>query len=116
VAHFRREKGHLRLLQALAEMPSEPPWRVDGAGTGPLIGRITAEIAKRAVDGRVAVTGPIADPCAFWATRDVAVLLSDHEGSPNALIEAAMSGRPMVGTDSGGTADVITDSAGFLCR
>jgi len=42
------------------------------------------------------------------------VLLSDDEGSPNALIEAAMRGRPAVGTDGGGTPEVVGEDGGLL--
>lgn len=114
VAQLRSEKGHLRLMDALAELDPRSQWRVDLAGSGPLEDRIRSEISKRGLDKRVRLVGSIDDPRAFWAEHHVAVLLSDYEGSPNALIEAAMAGRPMVGTDSGGTSDVIAEGAGFL--
>jgi glycosyltransferase involved in cell wall biosynthesis len=55
----------------------------------------------------VRFTGGFSDARAFWAERHVGVLLSDHEGLPNALIEAAMAGRPVVGTDVGGMPEVV---------
>ena len=48
-----------------------------------------------------------ADVRGFWRDRHAAILLSDSEGSPNALIEAAFAGRPAVATDTGGTPEVI---------
>jgi 2-polyprenyl-6-hydroxyphenyl methylase/3-demethylubiquinone-9 3-methyltransferase len=114
VAHLRTEKGHLRLLDALGELDASTSWHVDLAGSGPLEDRIRSEVGRRGLERRVSLIGSIDDPRAFWEDHQIAVLLSDYEGSPNALIEAAMAGRPLVGTDSGGTADVIADGAGFL--
>jgi glycosyltransferase involved in cell wall biosynthesis len=62
----------------------------------------------------VRFVGEVDDPRSFWAGHHVAVLLSDHEGSPNALIEAAMAGRPMVATAVGGIPDVLGPDSGAL--
>jgi glycosyltransferase involved in cell wall biosynthesis len=114
VAGFRAEKGHLRLLDALSRMRARAAWRVDLAGDGALKGQVEAEARRRGLDRRVRFVGAISDPRAFWAARHVAVLLSDHEGSPNALIEAAMAGRPMVATAVGGVPDVVAPDGGIL--
>jgi polysaccharide biosynthesis protein PelF len=42
------------------------------------------------------------------------VLLSDHEGSPNALIEAALLGRPLVATAVGGVPEMVDETVGAL--
>jgi glycosyltransferase involved in cell wall biosynthesis len=114
VARFRAEKGHMRLLDVLSRMRTDAPWRMDLAGDGPLQDRVAAEARRRGLDGRVRFVGAISDARAFWADRHVAVLLSDHEGSPNALIEAALAGRPMVGTDVGGVGDIVAPDGGAL--
>lgn len=114
LANYRPEKGHTRLLDALSLLKTRTPWRVDLAGAGPLRKQVEAEIAQRGLVDRVTAGGPVADVRGFWAGHDIAVLLSDDEGSPNALIEAAMLGRPLVGTDAGGTREVIADDGGVL--
>lgn len=114
LANYRPEKGHARLLAALDLVETETPWRVDLAGSGPLRERVAAEIAERGLEGRVTAGGPISDVHGFWAEHEVAVLLSDDEGSPNVLIEAAMLGRALVGTDGGGTSEVIAADGGIL--
>jgi glycosyltransferase involved in cell wall biosynthesis len=114
VARFRAEKGHLRLLDALARVCASAPWRVDLAGDGPLQEQIEAEARRLGVQDRVRFAGAIADPGAFWATHHIAALLSDHEGSPNALIEAALAGRPIVATAVGGVPDVVAPDGGRL--
>lgn len=48
------------------------------------------------------------------AASDAALLTSDNEGTPVALIEAAAAGRPAVSTRVGGVADIVVDGAGFL--
>jgi glycosyltransferase involved in cell wall biosynthesis len=114
VARFREEKGHMRLLEALERVQTATPWYVDLAGDGPLRERVAIEVRRRGLDGRVRFEGRFEDPREFWAQRHVGVLLSDHEGSPNALIEAAMAGRPIVGTAVGGMPDVVGAEAGFI--
>jgi glycosyltransferase involved in cell wall biosynthesis len=114
VARFRAEKGHLRLLDALARVDTRARWRIDLAGDGPLQGEVEVETRRRGLGERVRFVGAVSDARAFWADRHVAVLLSDHEGSPNALIEAAMAGRPMVATAVGGVPDVVAPDGGRL--
>jgi glycosyltransferase involved in cell wall biosynthesis len=46
---------------------------------------------------------------------DIALLTSDNEGTPVALIEAAAGGRPAVATEVGGVAAVVSAETGRLC-
>jgi glycosyltransferase involved in cell wall biosynthesis len=48
------------------------------------------------------------------AATDIAVLSSDNEGTPVALIEAAAAARPAVATSVGGVPEVVTPESGFL--
>jgi glycosyltransferase involved in cell wall biosynthesis len=114
LANYRPEKGHERFLDALELVDAKTPWRADLAGDGELRRRVQDSIAARGLGDRVAAGGPVRDLRRFWEKRDAAVLLSDDEGSPNVLIEAAMLGRPLVGTDAGGTREVIPPDGGLL--
>lgn len=114
VANYRPEKGHLRLLEALALVRARAPWRIDLAGGGPLREQAAARAAELGLADRVVAGGPISDIPGFWAAHDVALLLSDNEGSPNALIEAALLGRPLIGTDGGGTREIVSAEGGLL--
>ncbi len=114
LANYRPEKGQERFLEALELVRARTPWRADLAGAGSLRETIERSIARRGLGERVAAQGQVTDIRPFWAEHDVAVLLSDDEGSPNVLIEAAMLGRPLVGTDAGGTPEVVPEEAGFL--
>ncbi|MGA8745498.1 MAG: glycosyltransferase [Solirubrobacterales bacterium] len=48
------------------------------------------------------------------AGSDAALLTSDNEGTPVALIEAGAAGRPAVSTRVGGVPDIIIEGAGLL--
>ncbi|MBS0548334.1 MAG: glycosyltransferase [Proteobacteria bacterium] len=114
LANYRPEKGQERFLAALELVSAATPWRADMAGAGEMRTGIEESIRARGLAGRVRADGPVSNLREFWADHDVAVLLSDDEGSPNVLIEAAMLGRPLVGTDAGGTREVIPPAAGVL--
>ena len=114
VARMRPEKGHRRLLAALAALDTVTPWRVDLAGDGPLQAEIEAETRRFGLDGRVRFLGAVDDVPHFWSGCDAAVLLSDHEGSPNALIEAAGMGRPLLATAVGGIPEFVDEEVGIL--
>jgi glycosyltransferase involved in cell wall biosynthesis len=114
VAAFRREKGHLRLLEVLSRLCTEVPWRIDLAGEGPLVTAVQKTARAKGLGDRVRCVGGIRDARAFWRDHHIAVLLSDSEGLPNALIEAAIAGRPIVATDVGGTPDVVAPAGGLL--
>jgi glycosyltransferase involved in cell wall biosynthesis len=48
------------------------------------------------------------------SATDAALLTSDNEGTPVALIEAAAAGRPLVSTRVGGVADIVVEGTGLL--
>jgi glycosyltransferase involved in cell wall biosynthesis len=50
------------------------------------------------------------------AGSDVALLTSDNEGTPVALIEASAGATPAVATDVGGVRDIVTLETGRLAR
>lgn len=106
VAQFRPEKGHHRLIDAVAQL-RPGSWRVDLVGDGELRGEIEARVTAHALGEHVRFLGPVSDVRAFWRDRHVAMLLSDSEGSPNALLEAAFAGRPAIATATGGSPEVV---------
>lgn len=48
-------------------------------------------------------------PGDFWSRCDMAVLTSDNEGVPTALVEAALAGIPAVATNAGSVSDAVVD-------
>jgi len=114
VAAFRPEKGHRRFVSTIEQLRSDVPWRVDLAGSGSLQPAVAREIDRAGLGDRVQFVGAVEDIRSFWAERSIAALFSDYEGSPNALIEAAFAGRALVGTDVGGTREVVQPEGGVL--
>ena len=49
------------------------------------------------------------DAATFWSAIDCAISTSDNEGIPIALIEAQLSGIPVIATDVGSNSEVIED-------
>lgn len=113
VAGFRTEKGHARLIRVLRLLGRSLDWTVDLAGEGPLLPAIRELVRRTELEDRVTFAGRVDDVRAFWRDRHIALLLSDHEGSPNALIEAALAGRPLVATAVGGTTEIVRDGTGI---
>ncbi|HEX7517213.1 MAG TPA: glycosyltransferase family 4 protein [Chthoniobacterales bacterium] len=51
------------------------------------------------------------------AESDLCLMLSHHEGMPNALLESMAAGRPVVATSVGAVADIVEEGKnGFLCE
>ena len=50
-----------------------------------------------------------ADAATFWSAVDIAISTSDNEGMPVALIEAQLSGVPVIATNVGSNSEVIQD-------
>lgn len=106
VAQLRPEKGHRRLLDALSSLPGGS-WRIDMAGDGALRAALESRVAADGLSDRVRFLGNVDDVRRFWGQCHVAMLLSDSEGLPNALLEAGFAGRPAIATDTGGVSEVV---------
>ncbi len=81
------------------------------AGNGGLFDRIKFEAPKNLV-----LPG-WSDPRQIWSASDIALLTSENEALPIALIEAGLAGIPAVAEDVGAVSEVITHyQTGFLCK
>jgi glycosyltransferase involved in cell wall biosynthesis len=79
-------------------------------------GYLEGELRQRAAgDKSIRFEGWTADIKVYFAAADVFVLPSLAEGMPNALIEAMACGLPCIGSDIGGTTElIIADKTGML--
>jgi glycosyltransferase involved in cell wall biosynthesis len=102
-------KAHHTFFQAASLIAQEEPNALFVvAGDGELRGEL--ERAGRAALGeRIRFLGWVSDLPLLYAALDVAVLSSENEGTPVALIEAGAAGLPTVATSVGGVPDVIQD-------
>ena len=109
-------KGHRVLLDAVAELPGV---RVEFAGghfPGDVehVAALHARAAEPDLDGRVEFLGH-RDLCEALSRFDILVSASvEPEAGPLSVLEAMAYGRPVIGTDHGGTTEFLTDGAGVL--
>lgn len=103
------------LIEAVAlARAAEPRLRVAIVGDGELRGALEQQASRLGVRDTVRFLGFRDDLPAIAAGSDLAVLSSDNEGTPVALIEAAAAGLPAVATAVGGVADIVIPSTGIL--
>jgi glycosyltransferase involved in cell wall biosynthesis len=88
--------------------------RLAVVGDGELRGELEARTQELGIRDAVGFCGFRTDLAAIAAGTDIAVLSSDNEGTPVALIEAAAAGRPAVSTHVGGVADIVRPETGVL--
>jgi glycosyltransferase involved in cell wall biosynthesis len=104
-------KGHIVLLQALAELAARtdlPPWRMALAGRGRETERLKQFAAEHGLGNRVHFLGHRSDVPDILAGADVWVMPSLSEGLPLALLEAMFAGKAIVASAVGGIPEVIT--------
>lgn len=107
VATLRSWKGHVYLLEALAGMPGV---RLAVVGDGPYRPTIERKLAELDLAGRVVFAGQQQDVTPWLRAADVFVLPSyANEGVPQAVLQAIMSGLPVVSTTVGAIAEAVDD-------
>jgi glycosyltransferase involved in cell wall biosynthesis len=109
-------KGQDMLLDALASRPwRDDAWSLSLFGRGQDEQRLRDQTARLGLASKVRFMGQTDDLRAVWAEHHMLVLPSRAEGTPLAMVEAMLLGRPCLVTDVGGCADWITDTTnGFL--
>lgn len=119
VASVTPRKGHLVLLEALAELV-DLDWHLTCVGSLERDPRTAQEvagaIARLGLDDRVALVGEQdeAGLAPLYDRADLFVLASYHEGYGMVLAEALARGLPIVATRAGATAGTVPPSAGML--
>lgn len=78
-------------------------------GDGELRPQVEALIAQYGLSGRVHLAGWRRDVPAMMQAWDAFLLTSHWEGLPRVLLEARVSGLPIIATDVGGADEVVTD-------
>ena len=116
VAGLRKEKNLFRFLRVAEHvLPVLPNARAFIVGEGELCDELQTFRHRMRHASQVIFTGVMQDIPAVWRTLDIAVLTSDREVLPMALIEAAACGVPAVSTDVGAVRDIVLDGeTGFV--
>jgi glycosyltransferase involved in cell wall biosynthesis len=97
VGRLSHEKGFDLLLESLALVRELfPSADLLLAGSGAEESSLRALCRKLSLDSAVCFLGRVAAPAAYFPHATLFVLSSRHEGLPNALLEAASAGLPIV--------------------
>ncbi len=124
VGRLVEKKGMEYLIEAFARIAGEAPEvRLEIAGDGPLRRPLERLTSERGVSARVTFYGSLPH-------REVAALMQrssiicqpsvtaangDSEGLPTVVLEAAATGKPLIGTRHSGIPEIIADgTTGFL--
>ncbi len=99
VGRLSKEKGVDLLLETLPGLVSRfPKLLCSILGSGPEEGALREMVRRTGLENCVHFAGYQSDPMAFLVDADLFVLPSRYEGMPNALLEAASAGLPLVAT------------------
>lgn len=102
------QKGLDVLLDALVLVPSDFAWQLRIVGDGPERARLRDKVAALALNDRVTFLGYQDDVLTHYHWADLFILPSHFEGMPNVVLEAMACGLPVIGSNIGGTRDVVT--------
>jgi GalNAc-alpha-(1->4)-GalNAc-alpha-(1->3)-diNAcBac-PP-undecaprenol alpha-1,4-N-acetyl-D-galactosaminyltransferase len=114
VGRLMPSKGFDQLLRAFAGMESRN-WRLIICGEGPMRAKLEQEALSLGVSERVEFPGLVRDLRPYYRRAGIFAFPSLHEGFPNALAEAMVSGLPCVSYDCPtGPSDIIVDGENGL--
>lgn len=111
VATLRSWKGHLYLLDAFARLVSEDPaLKLVIVGDGPMQDVIAQRIAELGLVSKVIMPGREQAVERWFQVFDVFCLPSyANEGVPQALVQAMLTGLPIVTTTAGSIGEAVVD-------
>jgi L-malate glycosyltransferase len=109
-------KGQDLLFEALgAKQWKDRGWECNLYGTGEDLSYLENLARLYEIQEKVKFRGHVNDVRKVWAENHILVLPSRAEGTPLALIEALLCGRPAIVTDIGGNTEWITEGQnGFI--
>lgn len=110
VANFSEVKRHELLIDAFSALAgSRSNVRLVLVGDGTLRATIERQITSLRLESKVRVHGTAVDTRTLYCAFDILVHASRSEGMPNAVLEAAAAGLPIVATAAGGSGEIVLD-------
>ena len=115
----RHSKGTFLVLDALAKIGSAIPYSLDIYGfEGGGIGENAKELSKRCeemgLQDRVTYHGPVNDIANQYRNHDILIVASRQEAFGRVTAESMLCGCAVVGSNSGGTPELLADGRGYL--
>jgi glycosyltransferase involved in cell wall biosynthesis len=117
VARFTRQKRLDDIIMAAARLAGQGvSFRVIMVGEGPLEGELKDLVKREGLADRFEFVPLVAQQRLgeLYRQSDIVVLSSEEEGFGLVLVEAGLTGRPVVGARSGGIVDIIDDGVNGL--
>ena len=102
----------LFLRTAAAVSAARPETRFSILGDGPLREPLLARARTLGLQNAFAILPPIEDPWPFYASLDVYLNTSLHEGLPLSVLEAMACEKPVVAPRVGGIPEIVEDGEG----
>jgi glycosyltransferase involved in cell wall biosynthesis len=110
VATLRSWKGHLYLLEAFAKL-NLPDWTLLIVGEGPQKENINARIKSLGLENQVVLVGQTSETEIWMRALDIFCLPSyANEGVPQSIIQAMLTGLPIVTTPIGAILEAVDDN------
>jgi len=86
------------------------------AGQGPLHNQLNREIKRLNLNQRIKLVGPINNPSSWLVSLDAFLFPSQWEGQGLALLEAGLTGLPVIASPVDGVKELINDANGFTAK
>jgi len=105
---------HVKGLDLAIDVLSSPAWRernwsLDIYGDGDLRADYQAHVARLGLTNRIRFAGFTCDIDSVWRDHHLLLLPSRAEGVPNSMLEAMLSGRPVIVSSVGGISEWVND-------
>lgn len=114
VGNLVEAKGHGLCVDAVSRLDDVALYII---GQGKEESPLRQQIASLQLDERVKLIGHLhqKELAEYYAAADVVLLASSREGIPNVLLESMSCGTPVIATNVGGVAEIVTSrNAGLL--
>lgn len=112
VGFVSEAKGQTDAIQAIGELVRDgidAELLIVGPTDRRYLPRIKRLVAQLGLADRIRVTGPVANPYPLVRTADVVLMCSRYEAFGRVTVEAMLAGKPVVGTRSGATPELVRD-------
>ena len=109
VSRLVRSKGYPELVAAMAELPAAELWVIGERLRSDRGDDMDALFAASGLGARLRRLGYRDDVAALLAAADIFALPSYFEGLPMSVIEAMLTGLPVVASDIGGPREQVAD-------